>query len=486
MTQIEKIRRLTSLLILGLLLVQVPALVLAGLLFAGQVNWSATGLSAGLLLAALAAWRLLPGAGSMHGLSAALPLAAAICLMAFTGHSWHADLQIYLYAMLAVTVGFCSRGAVLTAVGVFVAYHGVMAVAAPAQLMAGGLDVMRLVLRIWLALFEGGLLMWVAGILKAALDASAQAVHQAEQAQRTVEAASAEREALSRQARQDRLAAMARLADELETEVGRLVGEVSDAARAAAADAETLRRFAAEGVAVAQGVSRSSQGASQNVQTVAAGTGQLAASIAEIGQQLERSTEVSHRAAEQARATGAIVGTLLETTRSIDSVLDAISDLASQTQLLALNATIEAARAGEAGKGFGVVANEVKNLASQSAKAAEEVGAKVDAIRQSTSRAVDAITEIAAVIVQVDEVNAAIAGAVTQQDAATRDMANNAQAAAEATRQSADLCERVVSVGQSTGEAADRMTGLATTLHGQAQRLADEVGAFIRHVRDAG
>src|SRR6185503_10372159 len=110
-----------------------------------------------------------------------------------------------------------------------------------------------------------------------------------------------------------------------------------------------------------------SEDASSNVQTVAAASEELSASIAEISRQVTNAATTASRAVDEARQTDATVQGLAETAGRIGDVVKLISDIASQTNLLALNATIEAARAGEAGKGFAVVASEVKGLANQTA-----------------------------------------------------------------------------------------------------------------------
>jgi len=486
MNQLTRIRHLTALLVLGLLLVQVPAIAVGEVILTGAFTGIPALLSALLFAVGFGGWwAFRTRAAARRILSFVLPLAAGAAMTGFHGHPWQADLHIYFYVLLAVLAGFCDRTALAAGAGAIILHHVAAFLFWPAQLLPGGFDLLQLGLHLWLAVFETVLLAWLAGTMAGAFAASESALEEAHAARKAVEAATAEREALAARAREERMAVLAKVADRLEADVGRLARDVSEAARQAAEDAENLRRFAGEGIEIAEGVSRSSDGASTSVETLAAGTGQLAASISEIGEQLERSSAVSHRAAARARETRAIVSSLVETTRSIDSVLDAIAELAEQTQLLALNATIEASRAGEAGKGFNVVANEVKNLAGQSARSAQEVGAKIAAIRKSTDDAVAAIEEIATVILDLDQVNATIAGAVTEQDAATRDMAGHAEEAARAARASADLSGDVVRVGRSTGEAADRMTRLSETLRAQTEQLTASVAEFAREVRKA-
>ncbi|WP_029013568.1 methyl-accepting chemotaxis protein [Niveispirillum irakense] len=484
MMQLANIRRMTSLLILGLLLLQVPAIAVGELVLTGHFKGTATLLSALLFLAGVAAHWLLRGqALERIVLGGLLPMAAAAAMVAVQGTAWHSDIHIYFYVLMAVVAGYCDRWALIAGAVVLEIHHLATAFLAPDYLFPGNVDVLRVLLHCWLILFQTGLLLALATTMSRAFHSAEAALAEAHEAREAIEKATAEREALAVQAREERITALNQVADQLEQDVGQLAVEVSAAARQASEDAEALRGFAQKGIEIADGVSKSSQGASESVDTLAEGTEQLAAAISEIGEQLERSTAVSHRATEKARDSQRIVASLSETTRSIDSVLGAITDLASQTQLLALNATIEASRAGEAGKGFNVVANEVKNLAAQSARSAQDVGDKIAAIRQSTDEAVAAIEEIAQIITDLDQVNAAIASAMTEQDAATREMASHASNAAAATRVSAQLGDDVVRVGTSTGQAADRMTGLSETLRQRTDRLTKAVGAFVSQVR---
>ncbi|SON53804.1 Chemotaxis regulator BdlA [Hartmannibacter diazotrophicus] len=180
----------------------------------------------------------------------------------------------------------------------------------------------------------------------------------------------------------------------------------------------------------ASSVAAASMQTSTNVQAVASGAEELAASVEEISRQVSRAHGISSQAVTQTQETNVVVSGLASAAQKIGDVVELINTIAAQTNLLALNATIEAARAGEAGKGFAVVASEVKNLATQTSKATEEIGAQISAVQSTTHQAVGAIESIARTIAEINDISANIASAVEEQTAVTREMSSNMHTAA--------------------------------------------------------
>ncbi len=179
------------------------------------------------------------------------------------------------------------------------------------------------------------------------------------------------------------------------------------------------------------------------------------------------------------------VNELAKAATRIGDVVELINQIAGQTNLLALNATIEAARAGEAGRGFAVVASEVKALASQTAKATEEIGQQITGIQAATQESVGAIKEIGDTISRMSEIASAIASSVEEQGAATREIAENVQQAAHGTQEVSANIANVRYGATETGSASAQVLVAAKSLAGESSRLKREVGQFLSAVRAA-
>jgi methyl-accepting chemotaxis protein len=279
--------------------------------------------------------------------------------------------------------------------------------------------------------------------------------------------------------------AFAALADNFEASIRDVVTTVSSAAVEMEHTARSMSAIVEQSRQQTGAVSSASALASENVQTVAAAAEELSSSMTEISRRLAHATEVVGKAASDGRRSNERVQSLAEAAQKIGDVVSFINGIAGQTNLLALNATIEAARAGEAGRGFAVVASEVKALATQTAKATEEIGAQVTAVQGETSGAVDGIQSICATIQQVDEISAAIAAAVGQQGTATQEIAQNVQQAAARTGEVSQNIAGVTDGIAATGTAAEEVLGSAIELSKQSQRLRDEVDRFLAQIRAA-
>jgi methyl-accepting chemotaxis protein len=221
------------------------------------------------------------------------------------------------------------------------------------------------------------------------------------------------------------------------------------------------------------------------MQSVAAATEELSMSVDEIGRQVHESSRIAASAVKQANLTDERIGELSRAAQDIGDVVKLITAIAEQTNLLALNATIEAARAGEAGRGFAVVASEVKSLASQTAKATDEISSHILGMQSATRESVAAIKEISSTIGQISEIASTIATAVEQQGAATQEIAGNVQNVAQGTEEVANNISQVNSGATQTGAASAEVLSSAQTLSAESARLREELDRFMGSVRAA-
>jgi methyl-accepting chemotaxis protein len=295
----------------------------------------------------------------------------------------------------------------------------------------------------------------------------------------------AEQDAQNKAAEAARRAELIGFADGFETTVGSIVSNVSAAAAQLEHAADTLTRTAESTQSLSSQVAGASEQTSGNIESVATATEELSASVGEIGRQVSESNRIAGAAVAQAEATDERIGKLSRAAQQIGDVVKLITAIAEQTNLLALNATIEAARAGEAGRGFAVVASEVKSLASQTAKATDEISSHIAGMQQATQESVAAIKAIGSTITQVSNIASSVASAVEEQGAATAEIARSVQTVALGTREAAENIIEVNRGATETGVASEQVLSSAKSLSAESTRLRDELDRFMASIRAA-
>lgn len=279
--------------------------------------------------------------------------------------------------------------------------------------------------------------------------------------------------------------AMLRLADELERTVKSISDKIANAVAELDTTAHGMARNASDTSQRANAVAAAAEEASINVQTVASASEELSASIEEISRQVTNAMTVTTSTTAQVETSSKTVEGLSTAALKIDEVVNLINDIAEQTNLLALNATIEAARAGEAGKGFAVVASEVKQLATQTGKATEDISQQVGEMQNGSSLTSEAIQAVVKAISSIDEQISGIASAVEEQNAVTAEIARNAS---EVATGSTDISLHISGVSQAATDSsasAEQVIGTVSSLSEQSTLLQSELSRFLMTIRAA-
>ncbi len=266
--------------------------------------------------------------------------------------------------------------------------------------------------------------------------------------------------------------------EDFSDELTRIVARLGDMTKRMTQASESMIGTARRATENSSHARNASRNAATDVSSVAQASEQLLESIGEINRQVVQSTTVVQRAVEETQQSSQGMARLAAAARRVGDVVSLISRIAAQTNLLALNATIEAARAGEAGRGFAVVAQEVKNLATQTAKATQDIADQIAEMQAATNVSVDAIDMIGRKIGEVEQISTIIAAAVHEQGASTQEIARNVRSAASGAASMSTHAENVESAVHQTGASVESVVDLAHELDEMAGKMRARVEEF--------
>jgi len=464
-------RRLAERMLLGIIAAHGPLLAVAAWWGGGPLAVVVLGWAAITAMAAFAQ-QTRPGVASTRvTLTLALCALSALLVLGFRGHPWQIDAHMHFFAALAVSATLLDWRAVFAGAGLVAVHHLGFELLLPLAVFPTGNEFTRVLFHAAVLVFEAAALAWlVSGTARAVVAAEAASGEVARLAAAQAAAEHAQRESAALARRDATLAVAAALDQAVADATAGLDTTSQQVSRAAAALAESAEQTGRQTAAAVE----NGRMASAGVQTVAAATEEMTATVGEITRRVAEAAVAAQDARREADATDATVRELAERAAKISDVVRLIGAIAGQTNLLALNATIEAARAGEHGKGFAVVASEVKGLAGQTARATEEIGAQIAAIQAATDGAVAAIRGFGETLARTSETTTAIAAAVEQQSAATQEIAKAAQHAAVGTEGvSHSIAGADAAVAETRARVADVRDGSEAVLrHGAALRSA--------------
>jgi methyl-accepting chemotaxis protein len=444
-------------------------------------------------------------ASTAFGLLAGLQPALLIFML--QGHPWQSEGYLYFFAGLAALTLVCDPRPIVIAASVIAAHQLLLGTIAPEWVFVGSGDFGRVMIHLLAVSMVVGVLgpmmVHMAKLFveqaeaRFASDASAaEAVKSADSARQSLETARLALEEVETErekrleierrgmadARRDELMA---LAGAFESSVAKIVQSVGSAAQQLENAASNMHRFAHNAGEQSANAAREAEGASQSAMRVSASVSDLSKSILSIAATADQQAQLGVAARGASRTGEDVIRALAERAANIDAFVGLIQGVASQTNMLALNATIEAARAGDAGRGFGVVAAEVKALASQAHDATGQITEIVSGISSGAAQADDAIGQVSRAMAELEE-------AATKMRATIGDQSSVAtlieQSAVDSAAGATQIAHRIGQVAKAAGEAvqfSDEIQSSATGLSKIAQGLKSATDEFLSQLRAA-
>ena len=261
--------------------------------------------------------------------------------------------------------------------------------------------------------------------------------------------------------------------------IGAVFAQILESSQDMVGQAGNMLNQSSNSQVMATEVATEAEKSAEKAQSLSAATEQMVASIKEISQQVNKSSEVTKQAVAFSQTSEQDVKQLQQISHEIGEVVQLITDIAEQTNLLALNATIEAARAGEAGKGFAVVANEVKTLASETAKATDEISSKIQAIQSASGQSAESIAQIGTIISSIDQYITAIVAAIEEQNSVTHEIARSVEFVSQSSGRVSESIQNIQAQSSEVEQSSKSVNDNAQHMSKEADVLSKEVKTFL-------
>lgn len=437
----------------------------------------------------------------------------AILVYVLRGHQWQMDMHMYFFVGLAGLAVMCDWRPIVLASALIAVHHLLLDFLAPTWVFTGSGNFARVLVHAVAVVLQCALLCYLTVMIRALLLAQGSARFESDRLAREAEsamlearsaqaraedalasAASADARALEeRWLREDgeRQAAAARsrdllaLAEQFENSVHAVVGSVGAAASSLEATAASLSDLANDSGRQSAAVAQRATSASQAARAVAGSVGELSRSISGIAASIDHQAELGARARANSVTGDRAVRTLSDRATDIGEFTGRIQAIASHTNLLALNATIEAARAGAAGQGFAVVATEVKSLATQSARATQEISGLIEGVHAGARIAENSLGDVSQVVEQLADAAMRIRAILAEQRETAQALEINAQSTAEDADDMANRIGKVAAVANEAGKLSSQVRGAAGELLNHAVSLKAATQTFVQQLKAA-
>jgi methyl-accepting chemotaxis protein len=416
------------------------------------------------------------------GLAITLVGQTSLLVLAFSGHAWQVEMHFYYFAILAMLSGFCDWRVLGLAAGLVAVHHLTLNFILPDAVYPGGSDVLRVSIHALIVVIEVAMLIFIGQVIRAAFQAAAEGRQRAEAAAAGLERIGSQRQ-LDLAATSERATAMGELLKSFTAEMETSIKVLSSAAEEFGRSADTLGAAADRAKTQAGTASSASAETTDKVTMMNNAGKELARTISEISATVTQTSRLASDTVSRADTANQAIVELTTAASEIGDMTGLITRIAAQTNLLALNATIEAARAGNAGRGFAIVAQEVKSLAAETARATEDISRKTAGIQSTTERSAAAIEAILTMVRELDKLSTRIAAAIEQQASATREIAHNVNAAALGVGEVAASIGEIESSADQTADATSGLRYSAIELAAQTKAIRERIVGFTRDVQ---